>query len=121
MLAVDVVDEKVGVQYFVVHCECASAHRNGYRVVCELGTIETFGGSGGLLAIVEGDALLGAVIDGGEGEAGYQAATGNATISRGLNRVSSWTRYPTTFRTCLLAIYLPLPNLLHLQRLTEYR
>ena len=89
MLAVDVVDEKVGVQYFVVHCECACAHRNGYRVVCELGTIETFGGSGGLLAIVEGDALLGAVIDGGEGEAGYQAATGNATISRGLNIMDS--------------------------------
>ena len=47
-----------------------TSHRNGYRVVCELGTIETFGLPGGLRAIVrEKDALLGAVIDGEEGEA----------------------------------------------------
>jgi len=98
VLAVDVVHERVGIEYFIVHCERTS-HRNGYRVVCELGTIETFGPSGGLRAIVrEKDALLGAVIDGEEGEAEYQEEigacvsinhhvqrTGNA-ISRGLNR-----------------------------------
>ena len=47
--------------------------------MCELGTIKTFGASVGLLVIVEGDALLGAVIDGGESEAGYQAQLGTRT------------------------------------------
>ena len=47
MTAVDLIDERVGIKYLIVHCECTS-HRNGYRAVCELGTIDTFGLLGGL-------------------------------------------------------------------------
>ena len=101
MLAVGVIDERVGIVYFIVHCERAFAHLIEMAIewcaswvllrlsVCRVVSEPSS----------EKDALLGAVIDGEEDEAGWVQEeigacvsidrhvqlTGNA-ISHGLNR-----------------------------------
>ena len=88
VLAVDVVDEKVGIEYFVVHCERAFAHLIEMAIewCASWVLLRLLARRGGLPVIVEGDALLGAVIDGGEGEAGTPAEPiFNCGLNFGLN------------------------------------